>query len=314
MADPLAVPPGVGQRLARGRDRGRRGPRLPRHRRRADLAARSQVAGARARRRSPPIASTCRPTTTAIVALQIESGEPIWERRLGGAANDILALDDRLYAGSQDNFFYCVMAADGGSTGAGEPAATSSAGRSPTTATSTFVSLDNVLRAMNLVTGGQQWMRPLPIRPAWGPAKAGSTIIVAGTATGAARIQHEGRRGRRHADRRRTDAGGAEARRPRGAAKKAPAFPPLADAEVAAAPYVLEHPLTRAPLVLMLFKEIAKRRVGDAGWRTASSRRSAGDRAAAEPGSDRAGHADHSAAASVIGVRHGRRVSPRRDA
>ena len=41
-----------------------------------------------------------------------------------------------------------------------------------------YVSLDNVLRAMNQVTGGQQWMRPLPIRPAWGAMKAGSTIVV----------------------------------------------------------------------------------------------------------------------------------------
>jgi hypothetical protein len=37
-----------------------------------------------------------------------------------------------------------------------------------------------VLRALNLVSGGQQWMRPLPMRPAWGPVRAGSTIVVAG--------------------------------------------------------------------------------------------------------------------------------------
>src|SRR5204862_1189509 len=121
------------------------------------------------------------PTTdNRIVALQIESGEPIWERKLGGPANDILALADRLYAGSQDNFFYCVMAADGrvdwrwrtGGDVIGRPVADNRYVY--------FLALDNVLRAINLVTGGQQWMRPLPIRPAWGPAKAGSTIIVAG--------------------------------------------------------------------------------------------------------------------------------------
>jgi outer membrane protein assembly factor BamB len=48
-----------------------------------------------------------------IIALQVETGEPLWERRLGGAANDILALDERIYAGSADNYFYCVMARDG---------------------------------------------------------------------------------------------------------------------------------------------------------------------------------------------------------
>ena len=54
--------------------------------------------------------------------------------------------------------------------------------RSPTTALVYFVSLDNVLRALNLVTGGQQWKRPLPMRPAWAPVQAGATIVVAGQA------------------------------------------------------------------------------------------------------------------------------------
>ena len=48
-----------------------------------------------------------------VVALRVDTGAPVWERRLGGAPNDILALDDRLYVGSKDNFFYCLMADDG---------------------------------------------------------------------------------------------------------------------------------------------------------------------------------------------------------
>ena len=32
-----------------------------------------------------------------------------------------------------------------------------------------FVAFDNVLRALNLNSGVQQWMRPLALRPAWGP-------------------------------------------------------------------------------------------------------------------------------------------------
>ena len=115
-----------------------------------------------------------------IVALSVDSGEPLWEVRLGGAANEILALEDRLYAGSGDNFFNCVMTADGridwrwrtGGDVIGTPVADERYVY--------FVALDNVLRAMNLVTGGQQWMRPLPMRPAWGAVKAGATIVVAG--------------------------------------------------------------------------------------------------------------------------------------
>jgi hypothetical protein len=126
-----------------------------------------------------------------------------------------------------------------------------------------FVSLDNVLRAMNMVTGGQQWMRPLPMRPAWGAVRAGSTIVVAGqlpplrafnikdgvaagTLTGVAAPAPEAKP--------------ADAAAPADAPpKKAPpAFAALpGGAEVAAAPYVLEQPLTRAPMLLMLFKDIA---------------------------------------------------------
>jgi outer membrane protein assembly factor BamB len=198
-----------------------------------------------------------------IVALRVDSGEPIWERRLGGAANEILALDDRLFTGSQDNWFYCVMAADGrvdwrwrtGGDVIGKPVSDDHYVY--------FVSLDNVLRAMNMVTGGQQWMRPLPMRPAWAAVRAGSTIVVAGqapplrafnlkdgvaagTLTGVATQAPEV-----------PPAGAADPGE--AAQKKAP--PPLValpgGAEVAAAPYMLEQPLTHAPMLLMLFKDIA---------------------------------------------------------
>lgn len=171
-----------------------------------------------------------------IVALRVESGEPLWERRLGGAPNAILALDDRLYAGSQDNFFYCVMAADGridwrwrtGGDVIGRPVADERYVY--------FVALDNVLRAMNLVTGGQQWMRPLPMRPAFGPVRAGSTIVVAG--------QEAPLRAFSIKD-------GLQVGTLSGAGM-------AADAKTAAAPYVLEHPLRRMPMMVLLFGDIAK--------------------------------------------------------
>jgi hypothetical protein len=200
-----------------------------------------------------------------IVALSVASGEVAWERRLGGAPNEILAVEDRLYAGSLDNWFYCVMAADGrvdwrwrtGGDIIGKPVADDRYVY--------FVALDNVLRAMNRVTGGQQWMRPLPFRPAWGPVKAGSTIIVggkdpplrvfnlkdgvaAGTLTGVA-PQPEA-----------PPAADAPADSTDKAAPKKGALPflALADAEVEAPPYALEDPLTHMPQLLMLFKEIAR--------------------------------------------------------
>jgi outer membrane protein assembly factor BamB len=201
------------------------------------------------------------PTTDGrIVALHVDNGEPIWERQLGGAVNDILALEDRLFAGSHDNFFYCVMAKDGrvdwrwrtGADVIGKPIADKRYVY--------FVALDNVLRAMNLVTGGQQWMRPLPIRPAFGAVKVGPAILVsgqtptvhvfnlkdgitAGTFTGVATQPPAAPSAGATAD----------------STPAPPAFASLApDAYLAAAPYILEHPLTRTPLILVVFKEIAR--------------------------------------------------------
>jgi outer membrane protein assembly factor BamB len=166
-----------------------------------------------------------------IIALQIETGEPLWERRLGGAANDILALNERIYAGSADNYFYCVMAKDGrvawrwrtGGDTIGTPAADDDRVY--------FVSLDNILRALDLKSGVQQWMRPLPLRPGWGPVRAGATITVAGLAASVRAFDMKD-------------------------GKPAGELP--AGGEVAAPPHALEHPLTKAPMLLMVTRDIAK--------------------------------------------------------
>jgi outer membrane protein assembly factor BamB len=224
-----------------------------------------------------------------IVALRVETGEPVWERRLGGAPNDILALNNRIYAGSQDNFFYCVMAADGrvdwrwrtGGDVIGMPIADERHVY--------FVALDNVLRALNLVSGGQQWMRPLPMRPAWGPVRAGSTIVVAGqSATLHAFNAKDGVSAGTLtgvsvpppvvADIKTDAASGADPPKPsdppnpavaqRGADAVAPQKPVAtvpfsfgvlaADAEVASPPHVFNHPAKTLPAVLLVFREIAR--------------------------------------------------------
>jgi outer membrane protein assembly factor BamB len=122
------------------------------------------------------------PASDRIIALQVETGVPLWERRLGGAPNDVLALDDRLYVGSDDNYLYCLKARDGlldwrWRTGADVVGLPASDGHRVY-----FVSLDNVLRALDLKSGVQRWKSPLPLRPNAGPLKAGDTLIVSGVA------------------------------------------------------------------------------------------------------------------------------------
>jgi len=115
-----------------------------------------------------------------IVALRQDTGERIWERTLGAAANEVLALNERVYVGSNDNNLYCLMTRDGiidwkwptGGDVIGLPAHDDH--------NVYFVSLDNVLRALDLRTGGQKWKIGLPFRPLQGPVRAGDAVIVSG--------------------------------------------------------------------------------------------------------------------------------------
>jgi outer membrane protein assembly factor BamB len=170
-------------------------------------------------------------TDGRIVALQVETGEPIWERHLGGSPSDILALENRVYAGSKDNFFYCLMAKDGrvdwrwrtGGDVVGTPIADDRHVY--------FVALDNVLRALDQTSGNQRWVRALPLRPVWGPARAGGTIVVAGQAP-ALRV-YDLKEGT--------------------AAGEVPA-----GAEVASAPRAIEDPATKLPMLLAITHDVAK--------------------------------------------------------
>jgi outer membrane protein assembly factor BamB len=166
-----------------------------------------------------------------VVALRAETGEPIWERRLGGGANDILALDERLYVGSKDNFLYCLLIKNGvedwkwrtGGDVIGMPAVDGDR--------IYFVSLDNVLRSLHRISGGQQWMRPLPVRPVWGPLKVVDRLVVGGqSATLSAFDLKDGK----------------------------PAGTLDAGAELAAAPHLVSDSSESVPVVLVVTRDIAK--------------------------------------------------------
>ncbi|MBI3493600.1 MAG: PQQ-binding-like beta-propeller repeat protein [Acidobacteria bacterium] len=170
-------------------------------------------------------------TDGRIVALDRETGAPVWERRVGGSPNDILVRKDRLFVGSTDQFFYCLMTKDGridwrwrtGGNVIGMPAADDGHVY--------FVSLDNVLRAMHPVSGAQLWFRALPFRPAWGPVRAGSTIAVAGQASSVRTFAVKD--GLMSGE---VPAGG----------------------EVAAPLHVLEDPASAAPMLIVVTRDIAK--------------------------------------------------------
>jgi outer membrane protein assembly factor BamB len=121
-----------------------------------------------------------------VLALRVDNGDPVWERRLGGAPNDTRAVDDQVFVGSVDNYMYCLIARTGRvdwrvRTGADVVSASVLDDRRVY-----FVSLDNVLRALNRGHGVQQWKRVLPFRPAWNALRAADTLVVVGL-SGAAR-------------------------------------------------------------------------------------------------------------------------------
>jgi outer membrane protein assembly factor BamB len=164
-----------------------------------------------------------------VVTLNVADGVPVWERRLGGAPREILVLDERLYVGAKDNYFYCLMTKDGridwrwrtGGDVVGRPAFDET--------NVYFVALDNVLRALRRKSGGQQWLRALPFRPAWAPVKVGGTIVVAGQAASLSAYK---------------------------IADGTAAGEVAASAEVAAAAHVVDDSSTSLPTLLILTRDI----------------------------------------------------------
>ncbi len=117
-----------------------------------------------------------------VVALDVAEGTRLWSRRLGGPPNDMLATDERIYVGSDDNYLYCLTALTGEvdwrwRTGADVIGAPITDGSRVY-----FVSRDNVLRALDHKSGAQRWKRALPGRPTRGVVRAGDLLLVSGLA------------------------------------------------------------------------------------------------------------------------------------
>jgi outer membrane protein assembly factor BamB len=139
-----------------------------------------------------PAAPSSRPAVSAtrafvatadkqVVALNSDDGAVVWSRMLGGVGHDILPGDDRIFLGASDRVFYCLNTKDGevawrwptGADAIGVPSADDRVVY--------FVSLDNLLRALNRSNGVQQWKSALAFRPISGPLKWSETLVVAGT-------------------------------------------------------------------------------------------------------------------------------------
>src|SRR5262245_42750964 len=116
-----------------------------------------------------------------VVALNLTTGEPLWEEMLAGTLSAPALAKDRVFVGSTNNFLYALNAENGRiawkwRTGGDVIGAAADAD------TIYVASLDNVLRAVNRGNGNQRWKTQIPTRPSVPPIAFGNIVVLAGVA------------------------------------------------------------------------------------------------------------------------------------
>lgn len=115
-----------------------------------------------------------------LLALQLTTGEKIWERTFRGAPSEVAALAGRVYVGSEDRYFYCLNAANGrtewrhriGAAVIGRPAVDADRVYA--------VAMDNQIHAYDRVNGAHRWQAALSFRPMAGPVLFGTVVTAPG--------------------------------------------------------------------------------------------------------------------------------------
>jgi outer membrane protein assembly factor BamB len=117
-----------------------------------------------------------------VVSLSLLTGDPRWDRVQPAVAGPLLVLDDRLFFGADDKWFYCLNPKNGKRrwrrrTG-GRPVGPAAVDEKHVY----YTSYDDILWAVNRGNGNMKWRVLLPRRPAGGPVVLGDVVVVAGVA------------------------------------------------------------------------------------------------------------------------------------
>ena len=117
-----------------------------------------------------------------VASVELLTGQAALGPRLPGKPGDLLVLDDRLFVGAEDKWFYCLNTKNGdqrwrkrvGGKSAGAPAVDEKRVY--------YVALDNMLWVLNRNNGVMKWKQALAVRPSGGPLVMGGVVVVAGVA------------------------------------------------------------------------------------------------------------------------------------
>ncbi|OFW17400.1 MAG: hypothetical protein A3F70_07495 [Acidobacteria bacterium RIFCSPLOWO2_12_FULL_67_14] len=114
-----------------------------------------------------------------VLALALDTGEPLWEQQLAGTLSPPAAARDRVFVGSTNNFFYALDPADGSIRwqwrNGGDVIGAAVDGE-----VVYFASLDNIIRAVNRGNGNQRWRKPTGTRPVQPPAAFRGIVVLPG--------------------------------------------------------------------------------------------------------------------------------------
>jgi outer membrane protein assembly factor BamB len=104
-----------------------------------------------------------------VLTLDLVTGATVWEATLPAKAVSITPLDDRVFVGDTDRFFYCLSAKDGKIKWRWRTGAAIVGTAVVDDESVYFLSLDGVLRALDRGNGHQRWKATIPHRPTTGP-------------------------------------------------------------------------------------------------------------------------------------------------
>jgi outer membrane protein assembly factor BamB len=114
-----------------------------------------------------------------VVALDLATGKPLWQHKLPGMLSEPAVGKDRVFVGSDNNFFYALEAGSGHEVwkwrNGGDVIGAAVDGDAVY-----FASLDNVLRAVNRTNGNQRWRKPTGTRPLLPPRAFGGIVVLPG--------------------------------------------------------------------------------------------------------------------------------------